>query len=56
MDGYVPTASVSLTIADAEEVCDKLNRRLGLEHGAWTAFAAMSMRAEDDVPDGGGWH
>ena len=31
MSGYVPTALVALTVSDAEEICDKLNRRLGLD-------------------------
>ena len=56
MSGYVPTALVALTVSDAEEVCDKLNCRLGLDRDAWTALAAKSMRAEEDDPDGGGWH
>ena len=31
MAGHVPTALVALTVSDAEEICDKLNRRLGLD-------------------------
>ena len=42
--------------ADAEEICNKLNRRLGLDYDAWTALAARSMRAEEDDPDGDAWH
>ena len=34
MSGHVPTALVTLTIQDAEEICDKLNRRLGLDREA----------------------
>ena len=30
MSGYIPTALVALTVKDAERICDKLNRRLGL--------------------------
>ena len=56
MSGYVPTALVALSVADAEEICDKLNRRLGLDRDAWTALAAQSMRAEEDDPDGDAWH
>ena len=56
MAGYVPTALVALSVEDAENICDKLNRRLGLDHEAWTAMAAASMHAEDDDPDGGAWH
>ena len=52
----VPTALVALTVQDAETICDKLNRRLGLDREAWTAIAAESMRAEEDDPDGGAWH
>ena len=43
MPGYVPTAMVALTVADAENICDKLNRRLGLDRQQWTALAANSM-------------
>ena len=53
MSGYVPTALVALSVADAEEICDKLNRRLGLDRDAWTALPAQSMRADDDDPAGG---
>ena len=56
MSGYVPTALVALTLSDAEEICDKLYRRLGLDRDAWTALAANSMRAQEDDPDGSAWH
>ena len=56
MAGHVPTALISLTLDDALLICDKLNRRLGLDREAWTAMAAASMRAEDDDPEGGAWH
>ena len=56
MAGHIPTALVTLTLDDALSICDKLNRRLGLDHEAWTAMAAASMRAEDDDPEGGAWH
>ena len=49
MPGYVPTAMVALTVADAETLCDKLNRRLGLDREQWTALAAGSM-ADPDGP------
>ena len=55
MAGYVPTALVALTVADAENICDKLNRRLGFTREQWTALAAQSMRAEDDDPESGPW-
>ena len=41
--GYIPTALVALTVRDAENVCDKLNRALGLDRQAWTAIAAQAM-------------
>ena len=56
MSGYVPTALVALTVSDAEEICNKLNRRLVLDYEAWTALAAKSMRAEEHDPDGDAWH
>ena len=52
MTGHVPTALIALTIQDAEEICDKLNRRLGLDREAWTAMAAASMHAEEEDPEG----
>ena len=45
MDGYIPTALVALTLADAERLCDKLNRRLGLDREAWNRLVARSMAA-----------
>ena len=54
--GHVPTALVALDLDDALSICDKLNRRLGLDREAWTAMAAASMRAEEDDLDGGAWH
>ena len=51
MPGYVPTAMVALTVADAENICDKLNRRLGLDRQQWTALAADSM-ADPDASSG----
>ena len=56
MSGYVPTALIALTVSDAEEICTKLNRRLGLNYEAWTALAAKSMRAGEHDPDGDAWH
>ncbi len=44
------------TLDDALNICDKLNRRLGLDREAWTAMAAASMQAEGDDADGGAWH
>ena len=43
MDGYVPTALVALSLQDAEQLCDRLNARLGLDREAWTRLARRSM-------------
>ena len=48
MAGHVPTALVALTMDDALSICDKLNRRLGLDREAWTAMATASMHTEDN--------
>ena len=56
LSGHVPTALVALTIDDALNICDKLNRRLGYDREAWTAMAAASMQAENDDLEGGSWH
>ena len=50
MAGYVPTTPVALTVEDAERLCDKLNKRLGLSREDWTALATRSMRAEAPEP------
>ena len=50
LDGHVPTALIALHLDDALSICDKLNRRLGLDRDAWTAMAAASMRAETPEP------
>ena len=41
----IPTALVALHRADGFAVCDSLNRALGLDRAAWTAFAARCLRA-----------
>ena len=51
MKGYVPTALVALSLHDAELLCDRLNARLGLDRGAWSALVGRSMAAS---PDEGG--
>ena len=56
MAGHVPTALITLTLEDALNICDKLNRRLGYDREAWTAMAAASMHAEDDDPKSEPWH
>ena len=45
--GHVPTTLVNLDLEDALSICDKLNRRLGLDREACTATVAASMHAED---------
>ncbi|MDD9992255.1 MAG: hypothetical protein OXP75_10665 [Rhodospirillales bacterium] len=51
MDGYIPTALVALTLADAERLCDRLNRRMGLDREAWSAIVGRSMAAgRGDAP------
>ena len=54
--GHVPTALISLNLEDALSICDKLNRRLGLDREAWTAMVAASMHAEDEDPESDPWH
>ena len=48
MDCYIPTALVALTLVDAERLCDRLNRRLGLDREAWSRLVARSRAAGRD--------
>ena len=41
--GYIPTALVALDLDQAEDLCDRLNSRLGLDREAWLAICARSM-------------
>ena len=41
----IPTALVALDHEQGLVVCDRLNRRLGLDRAAWTALAARCLRA-----------
>lgn len=41
--GFIPTSLVALTVRDAENICDKLNRSLGHSREDWTALVARSM-------------
>ena len=51
MDGYIPTALITLTLIDAERVCDRLNAKLGLDREAWSRLVAQSMAAgRGDAP------
>ena len=43
MTGCIPTALVALTLEDAENFCDRLNARLGMDREAWSALAARTM-------------
>ena len=53
LTGHVPTALIALHLDDALTICDKLNRRLGLDRDAWTAMVAASMRDDDADGDNG---
>ena len=48
LPGYVPTSLVALTLDDAERLCDRLNKRLGLDRTAWITLAGRSMFAGID--------
>ena len=41
----IPTALVALDHEQGLVVCDRLNRRLGLDRSAWTALAARCLHA-----------
>ena len=43
MDGYVPTALVALSLQEAEELCDRLNAKLGLDREAWQRLVGRAM-------------
>ena len=49
--GYVPTALIALSLDDAEQLCDRLNARLGLDREAWQRLVgrAMAPPAEDQT-------
>ena len=48
LDGYIPAALVALTLLDALRLCDKLNRRLGLDRQAWSRLVGQSMSLGGD--------
>ena len=44
-------ALVPMTLADAKRLCDRLDRRLGLDREAWSRLVARSMAAgRGDAP------
>ena len=55
VSGYVPTALVALTLADAERLCTQLNARLGLDRKTWIKLAAQAMR-DDHSPQNRSFH
>ena len=49
--GQVPMALVPMTLAHAKRLCDRLDRRLGLDREAWSRLVARSMAAgRGDAP------
>ena len=56
LSGHVPTALIALDLDDALAICDKLNRRLGLDREAWSEMAAASMREGDGDAGDEPWH
>ena len=48
MQGYVPTALAAVNLDEAEDLCDRLNARLGLDREAWTALVAASLSTRND--------
>lgn len=50
MSGFIPTALVALTLDDAQNICDRLNARLGLTRDDWTQLVAQSMNADPPAP------
>ena len=34
----IPTSLIAVSLADALRMCDRLNRKLGLDRAAWTAL------------------
>ena len=51
MTGYIPTALVALNIDNAERLCDRFNRRLGLDRDGWYAIVTQSMRTPATGPN-----
>ncbi len=56
LSGHIPTALIAPDLDNALTVCDRLNRRLGLDREAWTRMAAASMHDADSKPGGESRH
>ena len=50
----IPTLMITVTLDDALNMADRMNRRLGHDRDSWTAFAAQCLRAGASGPDAGG--
>ena len=48
LSGYIPTAMSAIDLDNAEELCDRLNRKLGHDREAWLAIVAQALSAETD--------
>ena len=46
----IPTSMITVTLGDALDMCDRLNRRLGHDRHSWTAFAARCLRGGASGP------
>ena len=47
----IPTSLFAVSLAEAMNACDRLNRKLGLDRAAWTALVERCMH-----PAGAGGH
>ena len=54
IDVSIPTLMITVTLADALNMADRMNRRLGHDRDSWTAFAARILRAGASGPVAGG--
>ena len=39
----IPTSMIAVSLTDALRMCDRLNRKLGLDRAAWTALVERCM-------------
>ena len=44
--GYISTSLSTSNLEDAEDLCDKLNARLGISRDIWTALMTASMEGQ----------